>query len=134
MVPLEALPLHSICLELLQLASVGNEDQAQLLPNQRANAIVSDRNKCCDGPRGPRAWFQFLKFVCVCRPIFNCFVSSGKTSIWADSLCSVSYEVLRECKYCHCYLFYPLVFCLSPDWFMMTNVKILFHYLSWAKR
>lgn len=50
MVPLEALALYSICLELLQLASVGNEHQAQLLPNQRANAAEINAVMDQEGP------------------------------------------------------------------------------------
>lgn len=46
MMSLKALALHHTCLELLQPASLGAEDQAQLLSNQRANAAASERNEC----------------------------------------------------------------------------------------
>lgn len=91
---------------------------------------------CHHGPMQPRAWFPFLAFSCGFRPIFNCFFSSGKTSMWATGLCSVNYQVLRDYKYYHCYLFHPLVFCLpfliGLGWRMSELCSQL--YTSWAKR
>lgn len=91
---------------------------------------------CHDGLTQPRVWFPSLAFSCGFRPIFNCFSSSGKTSMWATGLCSVNYQVLREYKYYHCYLFHPLVFCLpfliGLGWRKSKRCYQL--YTSWAKR